>query len=89
MPSQPVRLYEGWERVKEVLYEEEHRCRQKQENGWQRSAARRELKTEAPWEEVWSEIQVKGPVDGNKALEMSEKGGAGTPLAREAGSMGA
>ena len=24
--------------------------------GRQRSAARRELKTEAPWEEVWNEI---------------------------------
>ena len=34
MPSQPVRLYEGEERVREVQYKEELWCRQIQENGW-------------------------------------------------------
>ena len=51
MPSQPVRLYQGEERVREVLY-----IKNKETNAgeWlvrQRSAARRELKTEASWGE--------------------------------------
>ena len=65
MPSQPVRLYQGEERVREVLYikkkrkkEEEKKKKKKravmQTNAgeWlvrQRSAARRELKPEASW----------------------------------------
>ena len=34
MPSQPVRLYVGSKRVREVLYKEELWCRQIQENDW-------------------------------------------------------
>jgi len=50
MPNQPVRLYEGSDRVREVLYKKQLQCRQIQENDCiyrQRSAARRKPKTEA------------------------------------------
>ena len=54
MPTQPVRLYEGSERVREVLYIK-RAVMQTNTGEWlvrQRSAARRELKTEATWGEV-------------------------------------
>ena len=53
MPSQPVRLYEREERVREVLYKK-RAVMQTNTGEWlgrQRSAARRELKTEASWGE--------------------------------------
>ncbi len=34
MPSQPERLYQGEERVRDVLYKKELWFRQIQENGW-------------------------------------------------------
>ena len=51
MPSQPVRLYQGEERVREVLYKEEL-TNTGEWLGRQRSAARRDLKTEASWGEL-------------------------------------
>ena len=51
MPSQPVRLYEREERVREVLYKK-RAVMQTNTGEWlgrQRSAARREVKTEASW----------------------------------------
>ncbi len=54
MPSQPERLYEGSARVREVLYKGELSVMQTNTGEWlgrQRSAARRELKTEASWGE--------------------------------------
>ena len=51
MPSQPVRLYEREERVREVLYKK-RAVKQTNTGEWlgrQRSAARREVKTEASW----------------------------------------
>ena len=54
MPSQPVRLYEREERVREVLYKK-RAVMQTNTGEWlgrQRSAARRELKTEALWGEL-------------------------------------
>ena len=53
MPIQPARLYEGLERVREVLYKK-RAVMQTNTGEWlgrQRSAARRELKTEATWGE--------------------------------------
>ena len=51
MPSQPVRLFQGEERVREVLYKEEL-TNTGEWLGRQRSASRRDLKTEASWGEV-------------------------------------
>ena len=59
MPSQPVRLYQGEERVREVLYikiklKKKRAVMQTNAREWlvrQRSAARRELKTEESWGE--------------------------------------
>ena len=53
MPNQPERLYEGEERVRDVLYKK-RAVMQTNTEEWlvrQRSAARRELKTEVSWEE--------------------------------------
>ena len=53
MPSQPERLYQGEERVRDVLYKK-RAVIQTNTGEWlgrQRSAARRELKTEASWVE--------------------------------------
>ena len=55
MPSQPERLYQGEETVRDVLYKIKKRAVMQTNTGeWllrQRSAARRELKTEASWGE--------------------------------------
>ena len=59
MPSQPERLYEGSARVREVLYIK-RAVMQTNTGEWlvrQRSAARRELQTEASWGlNFWNEI---------------------------------
>ena len=54
MPSQPVRLYEGEEREREVLYKDRRAVMQTNTGEWlgrQRSAAGKELKIEASWGE--------------------------------------
>ena len=53
MPSQPERLYQGSDKVRDVLYKKRV-VMQTNTGKWlvrQRSAARRELKTEASWGE--------------------------------------
>ena len=53
MPSQPERLYQGDERVRDVLYNKKKSCDTNTGEwlGRQRSASRMELKTEATWGE--------------------------------------